>query len=141
MIIGSSRVLPEIRTAITIFMAKESALRMLQLVDSSNPKAHQKLINRLGDFSGFTSTVSQTYVGDDVLQALLRTLEGKGQREDQFFVISEDPALDGQVLTSRAIFAGLVGSFFGTFAVAASGSLALYKSERPGNILVLKSGP
>ena len=136
----SSRVLAEIRTAITVFMAKESALRMLQLVDSSNPKAHQKLINHLADSSGFKSTVSQTYVGDDALEALLRTLEGKGQREDQFFVISEDPALDGRVLTSRAIFAGLVGSFFGTFAVDASGSLALYKSERPGNILVLKSG-
>jgi hypothetical protein len=113
---------------------------MLHLVDSSNPKAHQKLINRLADFSGFKSTVSQTYVGDDALEALLRALEGKGQREDQFFVISEDPALDGRVLTSRAILVGLVGSSFGTFAVAASGSLALYKSERPGNILVLKSG-
>jgi len=136
----SSRVLPEIRIAITAFVAKESALRMQQLVDSSNPKAHQKLINHLADFSGFKSTVSQTYVGDDALEALLRVLERKGEREDQFFVISEDPALDGRVLTSGAIFVGLIGSFFGTFAVDASGSLALYKSERPGNILVLKSG-
>jgi hypothetical protein len=134
----SSQVLPEIRNAIDAFMAKDRALRMMQLVDSSNPKSHQKLRNSLASFSDFKSTVSQTYVNDNDLRMLLHGFETRIRKEKLFFFLSEDPALDGMSLTGGSAFAALSGSLFGTFAVSVDGFLALYKSESPGNVLVLQ---
>jgi hypothetical protein len=134
----SSQVRPEIRNAIDAFIAKDSALRMLQLVDSSNPKSHQKLRRSLANFSDFKSTVSQIYVNDNDLRTLLHRFETRIRKENLFFFLSEDPALDGMSLTGGFVFAALSGSLFGTFAVSADGFLALYKSESPGEVLVLQ---
>ena len=121
---------------IRAFVVRRKQARYISLLDSQ--KGRQKFLRELDHFHDFEPAyVIPIRGGRDSVDELVDELKRRGA-QNECYVISVNPELDGTTRPLREVIASVHGRIEGTLISCSPGRLGYYEGEAPKNRVILQ---